>query len=178
MSRSGVALTLAMLACMGLATPLPAQNPQQEPTGFHVFGPGGSLVDAPALCPNEPPPFLHWDLRQFPGCAVPYEVNGNIPAPNNPTAAQAVAAVNLAATTWNQVAPAPVSLFNNSTASLWSQAPAQDGRNCVAWDPNFLSNFADYYYGITYIWRDTNSGVILESDVTLNPATDTTGAWT
>jgi hypothetical protein len=179
MRRRGVFLTVAVLVLSAAAAPAAAQSPQIEATGFHLLGPGGSATPGSEsyLCPNETPPFLHWDLRQFPGCSLPYEVNGNIPAPGNPTAAQAAAAVNLAATPWNQVAPTPVRLFDNSAANPnpCSQTPALDGRNCFAWDPSFP--YAANIYAVTLIWRTVSSGVILESDVSFNPTPDTTNVW-
>ncbi len=176
MRRRG-AVFIALIALAGLASPAAAQNPQMEPTGFHLLGPGGGQGFEDYLCPNEPPPFLHWDLRQFPGCAIPYEVNGNIPAPGNPTAAQAVAAVNLAAATWNQVTPTPVSLFDNSAANPGpcGPAPALDGHNCVAWHPAWP--FAANIYAVTALWRNASSGVILETDVMLNQYPDGTKHW-
>jgi len=163
----------------GAATAVPAPLQKIEATGFHLLGPGGSATPGSEsyLCPNEAPPFLHWDLRQFPGCSLPFEVNGNIPAPGNPTAAQAVAAVDLAATTWNQVAPSPVSLFDNGAANPGpcSQTPALDGHNCVSWDPSFP--YTSNIYAVTLIWRTVSSEVILESDVTLNPTPDGSNVW-
>jgi len=175
--RGSFLATVLVLAAA--AAPTAAQAPQIEATGFHLLGPGGSAAPGSEsyLCPNEAPPFLHWDLRQFPGCALPYEVNGNIPALGNPTAAQAVAAVHLAASSWNAVAPSPVSLFDNGAANPGpcSQTPALDGHNCVSWDPSFP--YASNIYAVTLIWRTVSSGVILESDVTLNPTPGGSNVW-
>jgi hypothetical protein len=175
MNRSGVLLMAAMLVLAGWALPARAQNPPPETVGFHLLGPGGGQGLEHYLCPQELPPFLHWDLRQFPGCAIPFEINGNIPAPGNPTAAQVVLAVNLAATTWNQVAPTPVSLSDRSAASPCGPMPAQDSRNCVAWHPSWP--FTSDIYAVTALWRNPSSGVILETDVMLNQHPDVTKHW-
>jgi hypothetical protein len=176
MRHRGALLTVAVLVLA--VAPARAQNPLLEPTGFHLLGPGGSATPGSEsyLCPNEIPPFLHWDLRQFPGCVLPFQVNGNIPAPGNPTAAQALTAVDIAANTWTAVTPTPVTLLeNNAGAPLCSQAPALDGHNCVSWDPAFP--YAANIYAVTLIWRTVSSGVILESDVTLNPTPDGNKVW-
>jgi hypothetical protein len=150
------------------AAPSAAQPPSVEPAGFHLIGLGG-LTSGLVLCPNESPPFAHWDLRQFPQCGVPFEVNGTIGAPGNPTAAQAAAEVAAAAATWSGVSPSHLRLLDTSAQSsaACSRAPARDNRNCVAWDPAFP--FGSGVLGVTYLWRIPASGTMLESDITLNP---------
>jgi hypothetical protein len=121
------------------------------------------------LCPNATPPFTHWDLREFPDCRVPFEVNGTIVPPGNPPPAAAIAAVNLAAASWTGAAPAYITLFNNNAAAPGPcpVAPVFDARNCVAWDPAFP--FAPGVLGVTYLWRNAATGIMRESDITLNP---------
>lgn len=174
----------ALLAILGLililATLAPADLQGQQPTieqvGFHVFGPaggGGPFVPfAGVLCPNDVPPFLHWDLREFPSCGVPYEINGSIPLVGGITSQPGVArtntAVRLAANTWSAAAPAYINLFDNSAATPTAcpVAPTMDNRNCVAWDPAF--SFTGFL-GVTFLWRNATTGIMLESDITMNP---------
>lgn len=173
MNRRGLRLPL-LLAVMGLAAGMvavEAQPPAIEATGFHVFGANGNggPFGVSVLCPNQLAPFTHWDLRQFRGCSVPYEVNGIIGVPGNPNAAQAAAAVNLAARTWTLATPAYINLFDNSAASpvACNRAPVFDGRNCIAWDPAF--GFGANVLGVTFLWRNAPTGNMIESDITLNP---------
>lgn len=168
----GFAATLAVL----MPAILPGQQPSIEAVGFHVFGTDGTggpfVTNAAVSCPHEDPPFLHWDLREFPGCGVPYEINGAIPLVSGITSQPGVAAtttaVRRAANTWSAAAPAYINLLDNSAAAAnrCSTVPTRDNRNCVAWDRNFP--FAGFL-GVTYIWRNANTGIVLESDITMNP---------
>lgn len=167
---SSIGLTLCLTLAL-LAAPAVEAQPSLESIGFHVFGTGGSggPFGVTNLCPNAVSPFLHWDLREFPSCEVPYEVNGNIPAPGNPGAAAAIAAVDLAAGSWTGVSPAYITLFNNNAGApnACPQAPGFDARNCVAWDPAFP--FGGGVLGVTYVWRNAATGILTESDITMNP---------
>lgn len=177
MSRRHLVLPVLLILVLVAWAPAGAQ-PTLEATGFHVFGTNGNggPSGVSVLCPNQLPPFTHWDLRQFPSCKVPYEVNGIIGVAGNPTPAQAVAAINLAAGTWTAAGPAYVALFNNSGSNPvpCNRAPTLDGRNCIAWDPAF--GFGGNLLGVTYLWRSAATGAMIESDITLNPNPDPAGS--
>lgn len=160
-------LSLSILAAFA-ALPAAAQFPNIEATGFHLIGPGG-VTSGQVLCPNEFPPFAHWDLRQFPNCGVPFEVNGTIGVAGNPAAAAAAAEVVAAAATWSAVNPSHLQFLNTTaqSATPCNRAPTRDNRNCVAWDPAFP--FGAGVLGVTYLWRNAGNGTLQESDITLNP---------
>jgi hypothetical protein len=143
------------------ATPMAGQPLETE--GFHVVEVNGGTF---YRCPSERTPFLHWDLRQFPDCRVPYEINANHDRPAAIPAASFISEVHAAAGKWNAVAPAHISIFDNTQDSQ-CQPNQMDNRNCVSW----LNNFAwgPNTVAWTSWWVDVASGRILESDVFLNP---------
>ena len=79
-------LALGLLVAL-LVPSLAVAQPGIEPVGFHVFGTGnnGGPFGVVNLCPNQRSPYIHWDLREFPSCGVPYEINGTIPLQNGIT---------------------------------------------------------------------------------------------
>jgi len=151
-----------------LAAPAsPVAGVPLESVGFHVLGyQAGALA---TRCPSEPTPTVHWDVREFPGCRVPYEIN-----PTNDNPGIAVGAftteVQTAAGRWNAVAPSYLTLFDN-TQSSGCTPNVRDNRNCVSWLLNFT--WGANTIGFTQIWSHAPSGRILESDIFLNPA----AAW-
>lgn len=164
--RKQVFFSLAALALSAL--PMTAQV---DNTTFHVWRAlgGTTPLNFWSSCPNEQPPFVHWDLRTFPSCRIPFEVNGSIPG-GSPTATAAVSAINRAAATWTNVTPAHVALFNNNAAfsqPCSAAAPALDGRNCVAWNLPALYNA---YLAVAYTWYNAVTGVIQEGDVAFSTA--------
>ncbi len=160
---------LALLSTLLAPALLVAQATEQ--VGFHVFGTGGNggPFGVVNLCPNQASPYTHWDLREFPSCGVPYEINGTIPGAGQPGVGATVGAVRLAAGTWSAASPAYINLFDNSsnTPGACPTFPTQDNRNCVAWDPAFPFGFN--VLGVTYLWRNASTGIMLESDITMNP---------
>jgi len=150
------------------ATPVAGQP--IENAGFHVVEitpPPNSI--AANRCPNEPTPFVHWDLREFPECRVPYEIN---PTHDNPGIANAsfINEIHAAAGQWTGVAPSHIVLFDNTQDSQ-CLPNRRDNRNCVSWLRNFA--WGPNLVAWTTWWVDIPSGKILESDVFLNP----TVAW-
>jgi hypothetical protein len=61
---------------------------------FRVKRPGSP--DWLRLRPSDPPPFVRWDLREFPNCRVPYTIN-----PNCDDVLNEIAMVASAASKWN-----------------------------------------------------------------------------
>lgn len=143
-----------------LAAPAsPVAGLQLETEGFHVVSPAAAM-----LCPSEPSPFVHWDLRQFPGCQVPYEINPNFNNPGIPVAAF-VNEVHAAAAQWNSVGPSHISLVDVNQNS-GCVPNLNDRLNCVGWRNNFPWGTL---VGWTTLWINVPSGRILEADSFLNP---------
>lgn len=140
----------------------PVAGQPLESVGFHVVEVNNGTF---YRCPSERTPFIHWDLRQFPGCRVPYEINANHDRPAAIAAAAFTNEVHAAAGKWNAVPPAHISVFDNTQSS--GCIPNQlDNRNCVSWLNNF--NWGTLVAWTSW-WVNVASGRIIESDVFLNP---------
>ncbi len=160
--HSAVTLAAFGLLLIFMAAPAQAQNPSLESVGFHGVSPGSTL----GVCPNEALPFRHWDMRMFPDCRVPYEINAVDNLPANLTGQGFTNEVNTAAGLWTAVDPAHISLFDNSTSGNGRCPPnQQDRRNCIAWDTTF--NFGNQF-AVTSVWT-VAYGVEIEADILLNP---------
>lgn len=166
------------------ASSLVAQDPPVDKSTFHLSSPTGldPHEDVIVVCPHEKRALTHWDLRQFSGCGVPFEVNGaiagpggQVPGPGQPNPDAATREVLKAAATWTSATPAHVSLVYRASPSAdpCPKGPRQDQRNCVSWDRAF--DFGDLD-AITCVWLDATTGRHLEADIIFNeasPWTDT-----
>jgi len=132
--------------------------------GFNVSGykTGGELA---TRCPHEPTPTAHWDLRAFPSCRVPYEINAGH---NNWAIDESdfVNEVHAAAAKWNNVSPAHIALFDNDTDSD-CVPKTRDNRNCVSWLRSFP--WPADIIATTWLWTEASSGRLLEADIFLDP---------
>ncbi|HXV13755.1 MAG TPA: FlgD immunoglobulin-like domain containing protein [Candidatus Krumholzibacteria bacterium] len=86
---------------------------------------------------HEWPPMMHWDLREFPGCDVPWAMNPN-PVPDldgngadNTAADRAAARAAFAASfaAWEAVAPSIIGFVESGTPALGG--PGMDGYNTI-----------------------------------------------
>jgi hypothetical protein len=123
--------------------------------------PPKSMVD-----PWDPPPFAHWDLREFTDCKVPFGVYGN--ATNTTLSAdQMDAAVVAAFQSWEDVAPAIIR-FLRADQAAWIPGHnyfQNDGWNVVYWgNPPELGRAS----GRTRFRFEAPTGKIMESDIVLN----------
>lgn len=117
-SLSVLALALAVLArATGGAQPLPPPQPR-------VLRP---LVTAADIIDTQPlsvaPPFVHWDLRAFAGCSVPWQVGPFVPdldgngRPNElPDRQRATAEFAAAFDAWSRVTPAVIHFIRGTDA--------------------------------------------------------------
>lgn len=91
--------------------------------------------------PTSPPPFFHWDLREFPSCQIPYRVH-NAGAAALGYAATAAGVANAFAQ-WEAVDPAIIRFLDNGAGvGTAVRACANDNENCVFWDVNLCSGDA------------------------------------
>ena len=158
-------LLALLLAAAGGGSALFAQG--GDLTTFHLMGNGPTT-----RCPFETsdplaplrPPFWHWDLRKFPGAVVPFQMSG-VTTLGIPTAANVIAAVNRAVTTWNNVTPSHITLQNLGVPGP-GQCPlggnTMDQRNCITWDDNFPTGVAG---AMTRTLANTVTGEIVAADI-------------
>lgn len=118
---------------------------------------------------------LHWDLREFPNCQVPYsfEQNGHGDDPTNE-----FIAMNAAISTWRNVTPAVLD-FTWTPLFTATNAPAMDGINILSYFNGYGAfrmhfptsgggdNTTSNVIGLTCIWVNGNSQ-IQESDIIFN----------
>lgn len=117
-------------------------------------------------------PLVHWDLREFPNCQIPYTVFNA--GPDGLTLAQWTAAVDAAFNTWQGVTPAVISFTRTpgSTATA-SSGGAADGINLITYagaghaDMGSFPGNPSGVIGITATFVGANSKVN-EADVILN----------
>jgi len=159
---------LAILVAGFAVTAAPAQSPyrlmrRDDNQHFSAF---------PAT-PEEVPPatvFMHWDLREFPNCRVPYSINEHGHDDSDP--GNEYIAVNTAAASWTAVSPAII-ILNPNPMLTPATTVGQDNINLIAWDGGVPANTALWgaapssVLGITGLWYRANS-TLLESDVILN----------
>jgi hypothetical protein len=125
-----IRITLALIVAISLAPP----NARASIFTLIKPAPAASGVYAP----TNPPPFFHWDLREFPACQVPYRVN-NAGAALLGYAATAAGVANAFAQ-WEAVEPALIRFVDNGAGvGTAVRAAANDNENCIFWDINLCS---------------------------------------
>ena len=114
--------------------------------------------------PSDPPPFVHWDLREFDVCLVPYSVKAN--ATNTPlTPVQLDAAVDAAFQNWADVQPSIIGFMPRPLGIPGPNYFVSDDWNVVYWgNPPGLGASS----GMTRWQYNNTSGVMQESDIVLN----------
>jgi hypothetical protein len=152
--------------------PIFAKFPEENspsPSPFMLWKPGFA-VGRP---PTDPPPFYHWDLREFTGCKVPWSIAWPVPDLDgvggaNTPADQLLArtAITNAFQEWEEVEPAVIGFklgdFGGALGAL--TGIARDNHNIISWGPVANPN----WLGVTGIWGNVATGVIFEADITLN----------
>lgn len=127
----------------------------------------GSFGNPPVTTvdPWDRPPFVHWDLREFPACEVPYAVNPNA-TNTSVTDASLIAGVQAAFDNWEAVAPSIIR-FIFAQPAAWNAGQnyfVNDGWNVVSWRP--LGAFG--ISGQTRFRWNNQTGALMESDIALN----------
>ncbi len=158
---------LARFLVMGLLLCVASSGYAQN---FRVIDPGGPAGKAP----HEWAPFTHWDLREMPGCAVPW-TRGTAPTPDlngngiaNEVADQNIAAGVFAASfgRWDAVAPNELN-FNNVFIGVPAGGTVLDGWNTISF--GVLPAGTN---GVTASWIDVPSGRLIEADIVFNSSPD------
>lgn len=145
--RLAVVLLTAGALAVGMA---------DEGTAFRINKPGPIW----RVLPSEPPPFMHWDLREFFVCGIPYTINPNCADLGNETAL-----THAAAETWSLITPSTTVLFRLPEATALDTI-LHDSESVIYWEgaPD------DTWLGVTMLWPwpFAATGVIQESDIALN----------
>lgn len=120
--------------------------------------------------------FVHWNLREFPGCSIPYSITQAATADASTTQADARIAITNGFQHWEDVAPALIG-FSRQT-NLGEPAGGRvragmDGQNAMLWDGGDATNLMAFgaapsgTLAITFVFYN-NSVVIQESDILYN----------
>jgi hypothetical protein len=125
-----VALVTLLFAAGAGAQPVPQVFAPHAPVG-------GDIIQNVQL--HTWPPFVHWDLREFPNCEVPWALGpGAVPDLDgvggaNTAADRALAAAALGAAfdAWEAVAPAEIGFFQAAAAAPATSGLALDGHNTL-----------------------------------------------
>lgn len=133
------------------------------------FRVANAVVSGAKKSPHEWGPFLHWDLREFPSCVVPWSVGpSGIPdfvgdmSPNDPADLAYVTAIFHAAfDRWENVSPSQIAFTQILVGA--AQGLYQDGWTTLSFDSLSVEIAAQ-----AVLWRDSDSGQILEADIVFN----------
>jgi hypothetical protein len=133
----------AQAVCPELCAP-PPPGPADDSTSyrFRVSGVGGTAtpIAGPPLAPHAPPPFLHFDLREFVGCEVPYSFfNGTADLPGTTEFDAIVEAFN----TWEAVTPSILG-FDLRLPGPGAACPLiKDKHNMIGWNTGACTGAGD-----------------------------------
>lgn len=88
--------------------------------------------------PDDPPPYLHWDLREFPDCKVPWSISEFVPDINEDEDIDendwgiVSGVIELAFQEWADVEPAVIE-FRREGVTVTNRAIKWDGVNVIDW---------------------------------------------
>ena len=155
-----------VLRALSLAAAIAGASSLAPGAGFTLIGTPGVAIQLP----NTQGPHRHWDLREFPGCQVPWELNQN-GAPDVGFA-NTRAAIQSAFQQWENVTPAVIAYSDQSGAAGTANiGGTNDGHNVLFWDTNLCSGDAwdaglrGGAIGITYNNVVNATGVTQDSDI-------------
>jgi hypothetical protein len=143
---------------------------------FRLIDPAGGVA---SKAPHEWAPFTHWDLREFPGCRVPWST-GSAPIPdldgdgvaNQPLdRAVFIAVCQAAFDRWDAVSPNELG-FVLAGGAAPAGGFAQDNWNLMSWSAAALPIAVN---AATLVWRSAASGIISEADIVFNSDTASIG---
>lgn len=172
-------ITSLALAAAAACLLTPGASAQSTSRYRMIAGPT-SNHGGPAVSASSPRRIVHWDLREFPDCKVPYSfATGQSDSPDNEFIAW-----NAAIDTWRNVTPAVVD-FTWNPAFTMTNAPGQDGINILSFFNGYAAfrthfptsgggdNTTSNVIGLTCIWTN-GSAQLQESDIIFN---DTDWQW-
>lgn len=107
---------------------------------FRIYGPNFDLAGdyISKMRPSDNPPFVHWDLREFPDCEVPWSISNNVPDLNENGIRDvedlnaAFGAISDSFKTWEAVEPAALG-FVETPKGVVERAIMMDGYNVLDW---------------------------------------------
>jgi hypothetical protein len=180
--RRAVAPALIALAALACFAPRAGAfniigNPPSPTSGYLV--PPTAIPSAAA-----PPPgtrFIHWDLREFPNCKIPY--NLNLSGTNDIPGLGMLTAMNNGFNTWEAVDPAIIGFDRQFNVN--DNTVGQDGKNLLTFDQGVAANLALFplntfpnpntgafrmsgLLALTALFVNLPTHVIQESDVVFN----------
>ncbi|MCM1987985.1 matrixin family metalloprotease, partial [Methanococcoides seepicolus] len=108
---------------------------------FKIFGPypGATGIFVNELNSTDKPPFLHWDLREFSDCEVPWSISDNITDLNedgNITDADRqllLNEINTSFQAWENVKPCAIGFVEGNPRNVSNRAIRKDGFNVLDW---------------------------------------------
>ncbi len=118
---------LAVCVALGAVFSLSARGQ----VAFRLEKPAGSLNAFFRSHPTSPPPFYHWDLREFPGCVVPYSFHNGTP---DIAGLAEFTAIDSAFQTWQLVTPSIIFLSLVQPGPGASCPGTFDQNNMIGWD--------------------------------------------
>ncbi|MBI1796991.1 MAG: matrixin family metalloprotease, partial [Candidatus Eisenbacteria bacterium] len=140
-------------------------------SAFNIIGSSANPTAGPLLPPTTLPAngiFRHWDLREFDNCTIPYSIN--LSGTPDIVGVGEFTAIDNAAASWTNVVPALVALARQNNTSI--AIAARDSFNVLSFDNNNTSGFfpppSSGTIGLTSLFTNAATGVILESDIIFN----------
>lgn len=153
---------LAALAAMLVAAASPAR-------AFRCDSNFGVTATTPVR-PTAPLPtrFIHWDLREFDSCRVPYSIDNA--GCRDSLAGGGFAAIAASFGSWNATLPTPLSFVRQ--ANVETNVAGNDNVNLIAFDSTDVNGFMGAApsgtLALTYVWTQPATGRIQESDIVFN----------
>ncbi len=123
----------AQTECPELCAPVPAPPDDSTAYQFRLAGVGGTAnpTVGPPLAPHAAPPFMHFDLREFPECEIPYSFhNGTAEIPG----LVEFDAVDAAFVTWKAVTPAIIQFVRVLPGPGAACPLVKDKHTMIGWD--------------------------------------------
>src|SRR5262249_30016944 len=116
-----------------------------------------------------PTRFIHWDLREFDNCTVPYSIDGA--GCRDSLTGGGFAAIERSFASWSAVIPTPLR-FQRS-ANVATNLNGNDGINLIAFDSTDANAFMGANppsgtLATTFVWVQAGTGRIQESDIIFN----------
>ena len=115
-----------------------------------------------------PTRFIHWDLREFDNCTVPYSIDGA--GCRDSLAGGGFDAIDRSFASWSAVVPTPLRFQRSVNAA--TNVAGNDNVSLMAFDSTnanaFMGAAPSGTLALTYVWVQAGTGRIQESDIIFN----------